>query len=41
MTSKVEERLEKSLDNYTEQLERACGYLVNKTPYYQIRRLKL
>lgn len=41
MSQKIEERLDKSLDNYAKQLERACGYLINRTPYYQVRRLKL
>lgn len=41
MSQKIEERLDKSLEVYASQVEKACGYLINRTPYYQMRRLKL
>ena len=41
LESRVLERLEKSFISYSNQLEKACGYLINRKPSYQLWRLKI
>lgn len=41
ISQRIEERLNKSLETYAKQLEQACGYLIDRSPTYQIWRLKL